>query len=215
MQLQRDIETIFEGKAFLQPLFYSYPGGLRFELSEGGSAVDQFLLALRKAITICTDIFVESTSMVVCLRTIRKANLFAHRELLSELRNAGISIPKVRFLWSHPTSPDDDFDDKDNLSWLYVSFEAPTSLLKNLLWCAFSTDLPIRPRPRNCSVYLFNLENRIMVWPYDDRGMDIVGPNHILLSQLYSKYHQNLLDYDREIMAATFEPPNPSFKRKK
>jgi hypothetical protein len=41
MQLQKEIEAIFEGKAFLRPLFYSYPGGLRFELSEGGSAIEE------------------------------------------------------------------------------------------------------------------------------------------------------------------------------
>ena len=46
MDLKHEIETIFEGRAFLRPLFYNYPGGLRFELAEGGTAIEQFLLAL-------------------------------------------------------------------------------------------------------------------------------------------------------------------------
>lgn len=208
MQLQREIEVIFEGKAFLRPLFYSYPGGLRFELSEGGSAIEQFLLALRKAATICADIFPADRPMVVCLRLIAQTNLFANRELLSELRAAGISIPRARCLWSEAASPDDDFDNEDNLSWLHIAFEAPASLLQNFLWCAFSTDFGcIRPQP-HCLIYLFNLNSRVMVWPYDDRGMDVVGPNHALLSHIYFKHYQNLLDYDRETMVATFEPSN-------
>jgi len=37
MNLELEIESIFEGKAFFRPLFYSYPGGLRFALSETGA----------------------------------------------------------------------------------------------------------------------------------------------------------------------------------
>lgn len=209
MRFRSEIESIFEGKAFLRPLFYSYPGGLRFELSEGGSAIEQFLLALRKATTICADIFPVGKPITVCLRAFGKPNLFAYRNLLSELRLAGISIPRSRCLWLVAPSPDDDFDDEDDISWLHIAFEARTSLLQNLLWSAFATDLgSIRPRPR-CDIYLFNLSDKVMVWPYDDRGMDVVGPNHLLLSQIYSKHSQYLLDYDRQTMAATFEPSNP------
>ncbi len=208
--MRSEIERVFEGKAFMRPLFYSYPGGLRFELSEGGSAIERFLLALRKAATICADIFPANRPMVVCLRAIAKPNHFAHRELLSELRGAGISFPRARCLWLEAASPDDDFDYEDNVSWLHVAFEAPASLLQNFLWCAFATDFgSIRPHPR-CNIYLFNLNSRVMVWPYDDRGMDVVGPNHMLLSHLYVKHHQNLLDHDRQTIAATFEPSNPS-----
>jgi hypothetical protein len=209
MRLRSEIESIFEGKAFLRPLFYSYPGGLRFELSEGSSAIEQFLLALRKATTICADIFPVGKPITVCLRAFGKPNLFAYRKLLSELRAAGISIPRSRCLWLVAPSPDDDFDDEDDIFWLHIAFEAPASLLQNLLWSAFATDFgSIRPRPR-CNIYLFNLSDKVMVWPYDDRGMDVVGPNHLLLSQIYSKHSQYLLDYDRQTMAATFEPSNP------
>lgn len=83
MNLRSEIETIFDGKAFLRPLFYSYPGGLRFELSEGGFAIDRFLLALRKATTICADIFHPDGPVTVCVRAIGNPNLFAHRNMLS------------------------------------------------------------------------------------------------------------------------------------
>lgn len=43
-----------------------------------------------------------------------------------------------------------------------------------------------------------------MVFPYDDRGMDVVGPNKNLLLQLYRQHHPYLLDYDRDAMDATF-----------
>jgi hypothetical protein len=61
----------------------------------------------------------------------------------------------------------------------------------------------IQPRA-NCAVYLFNLPKRVMVFPYDDRGMDVVGANTELLLQLYQRHHAWLLDHDRAAMEATF-----------
>nr|WP_279564018.1 DUF3885 domain-containing protein [Pseudomonas koreensis] len=46
-----------------------------------------------------------------------------------------------------------------------------------------------------------------MVFPYDDRGMDVVGPNKNLLLQLYRLHHTYLLDYDRHTMDTTFSGP--------
>nr|WP_259641718.1 DUF3885 domain-containing protein [Pseudomonas salomonii] len=43
-----------------------------------------------------------------------------------------------------------------------------------------------------------------MIFPYDDRGMDVVGPNTDLLLQLYRHHHAYLLDYDRPVMDITF-----------
>lgn len=46
-----------------------------------------------------------------------------------------------------------------------------------------------------------------MVFPYDDRGMDVAGPNKDLLSQLYHQHNIYLLDYDRCAMDNTFAAP--------
>jgi hypothetical protein len=124
--------------------------------------------------------------------------------MLSQLHAAGISFPHSRCLWIEQVL-DEDIGEEDKLFWLNVAFEAPISLLQNLLWCALTVDFgSIRPRPR-CDVYLFSLEDRVMVFPYDDRGMDVVGPNHTLLAKLYQKHNQYLLDYDRHNMAGNFE----------
>jgi hypothetical protein len=66
--LRTQIEDTFYGKAFMRPLFYAYKQALRFELAEGGSAIEQFLCAMRKALTICEDIFATNDNLVVCLR---------------------------------------------------------------------------------------------------------------------------------------------------
>lgn len=205
VQLREAIDSIFEGKAFVRPLFYGYPGGLRFELSEGRGAIEQFLSGLRKAQQICADVFGKGMPVVVCLRVYHCGSAFSHRPMLRELQGADIHVPRTRCLWAEPIPTEHRHRDDGRQEWfLNLAFEAQPSQLDNLLWCALSRDFPaIRPRPE-CDVYLFNLQDKVMVLPYDSRGMDIVGPNHALLEKLYERHRQHLLPYDLETMKATF-----------
>jgi hypothetical protein len=206
VDLHSEIEKVFGGKAFARPLFYAYGGGLRFALSEGGGTIDQFLLAIRKAHEICSDIF-DAPSMVACLRVRSEGSAFGHREVLRELSSAGITIPRAKSVWVETVPPGDQFDPLIEEWVVSVAFDAPATSLQSLLWCAFAGDFgSIRPRPM-CDVYLFELAKGVMVLPYDDRGMDVVGPNHVLLRDLYRRHHRYLLEYDRASVERTFGLP--------
>jgi len=145
-------------------------------------------------------VFDETRVLTVCLRCyVDNENRFAYRSLLTELRAAGIVLPKRRELWLETANEAD---------LLNLAFELPISLIQNLLWCALVSDFgSIRPHPQ-CLVYLFDLETGLLVWPYDDRGMDVVGPNRKKLATLYHKYSSYLLDYDRAKMDETFGANN-------
>lgn len=204
MNLELEIERVFGGKAFVRPLFYSYPGGLRFALSETGGVIKQFLSALQKSTKICSDVFVGETALVACLRIHSGSNRFAHRAAIHALRSAGIDIPTERSVWSEEIDPAEWYCENDPEYWINVAFEAPVNLLQAFLWCALAKDFAvIQPKPI-CDFYLFNLKKRVMIFPYDDRGMDVVGPNTDLLLQLYRYHHAYLLDYDRPVMDITF-----------
>ena len=87
-----------------------------------------------------------------------------------------------------------------------MAFELPLAKLQNLLWCALAGDFgPLHPNP-HCLVYLLNIEKEIIIHPYDDRGMDIIGGNFSELRDLYKKYNSWLLGYDLEVMNTTFSP---------
>jgi hypothetical protein len=45
-------------------------------------------------------------------------------------------------------------------------------------------------------VYIFDLDNGILAHPYDDRGMDVIGPNKVILKNLYETQKKFLLDHD-------------------
>jgi hypothetical protein len=204
MRTQEAIEQIFGVRACSHALFYQRPGGLRFALSEGQSPLDQVLLALRIATAICTDLFEGSPTLTVCLRQFASPNPLSFRTTLRELAQAGIRIPREHDIWIEPTPPEDRFEDDTESWWLNVAFEISTAKLQNLLWCAIVSDFgSLHPNPQ-CRVYLVNLAEKVMAHPYDDRGMDVLGPNHALLAMLYARHNHRLLDYDRATMDATF-----------
>lgn len=202
------IEATFKGRAFLRPLFYSYPGGLRFELAEGGDAINRFLTAHRKALEVCRDVFANERQITVCLRAYwLESSRFAYRSTFRELSAAAVQIPSSRSIWAEEEPTRAATDGLPEFS-IFVAFSVPVALLANLLWCALASDFgSIRPRPL-CTVYLFNLSAGVVVLPYDDRGMDVVGPNSDVLSKLYQKHGAYLLDHDRAAMRAAFESPS-------
>jgi hypothetical protein len=208
MKLRRKIQEIV-GSTYRDALFYTFPGGLRFELSEGGSPLDQVLVALRKATVICDDVFAGEERILVHLQAFAPASRFRLRAKLRELRLAGVIIPKVRDAWLGKAEEDETEDDDNdgNRYWINCAFEVPAAKLQNLLWCAFTTDFgPLRPNP-NCRVYLLNTNKGIVVHPYDDRGMDVIGRRTSLLAEMYERHNDLLLDYDIEAMHQTFTRP--------
>ena len=125
--------------------------------------------------------------------------------MLRALREAGIYPASDKEHWSERDEElceDEEFADS---VWHHIAFKIPCEYLLNALWCALSADFGscLKPNPM-AGIYLFNLDKGVMVFPYDDRGMDVVGPNKSLLKMLYDQFDHYLLDYDREAMDAEF-----------
>lgn len=206
MNIRDRIESIFSGKAFDRPLFYNYSQGLRFELSEGGTSIEQFLQAINKATEICRDIF-SGDEILVCLRSHHSKNYayFAYRKEIDTIYQLGIKIPSQRCLWMEEIPVADRWNAQDKEWWINLAFYVSSSQLQNILWSPLAQDFTsILPQLR-CLVYLFDLDRGLIVFPYDDRGMDVVGNDLNFLARLYQKYNHYLLGYDREKMDRHFQ----------
>jgi hypothetical protein len=204
MNIRSQIETKFDGKAFKRPLFYNFEGGLRFELSEGGNYLNQFLTAHRKGMEVCSQIFNGCENITICIRVYGGKTLLSSLSILKSLREVGLYPVSGKEHWSEFDEEWHGDEDYAESLWHYIAFQAPSESLVNALWCALASDFGyIEPSPM-ADVYLFNLDKEVMVFPYDDRGMDIVGPNKPFLKEQYEKFSCYLLDYDREAMDAVF-----------
>jgi Domain of unknown function (DUF3885) len=203
MNFRREIQEII-GNTYRDALFYNFPGGLRFELSEGGSPLDQVLVALRKATVICDDIFGGEEWILLHLQAFVPVSRFRLRAKIRELQLAGVIIPKVRDVWLEKAEENETEEDDDDGYWINCAFEVSVAKLQNLLWCAFTADFgPLHPNP-NCRVYLLNTNMGIVVHPYDDRGMDVISQSTSALAGLYERHNDLLFDYDMEAMRETF-----------
>ncbi|OFA04252.1 DUF3885 domain-containing protein [Duganella sp. HH101] len=204
MNLKRKIEEIVGGP-YRFALFYNFANGLRFELSEDGSPLDQVLTALRKATVICDDVFGKEEKILVHLQAFAPASQFGLRNMIRELHVAGIVIPEARDVWIKAEDQTHAEDGDESRYWVNCAFEVPRAKLQNLLWCAVTTDFgpSLRPNP-HCRVYLINTNQGIVAHPYDDRGMDVISRSTSVLVGLYEKHNDLLLDYDREAMSQTF-----------
>jgi hypothetical protein len=214
MMSHRDlIAQVFGPGACGNALFYDGPGGLRFEMSEGGAPLDQVLTALRKATEILEFVFCGREVILICLRRHMGTGPFSLRRPLRELALAGIPIPEQREIWVESVPLDERWDENVEEWNAFVAFEFPMARLQSLLWCAFATDFgSFRPNPQ-CSFYLMDIERCLLAHPYDDRGMDLIGENHELLSQVYFRFNSMLLDHDRATMDKTFKLDHTLFQR--
>ena len=76
-------------------------------------------------------------------------------------------------------------------------------VVKNVLWGALAQDLGIRPRIVG-KMHLVNLNKKVLIHPYDDRGVDIYSPDNKFMGNLFKKYNGYLLDYDRAKMNSVY-----------
>lgn len=204
MRFKKLIQGIVGG-SYRYALFYNFPGGLRFDLSEGGSPLDQALTALRRATAICDDVFCEEGTVLVHLKAFAPSSRFGLRKTLRELRIAGIVVPQFRDVWLEAEDQTDEDDDDQNDDWVNCAFEVLKTKLQNLLWCAIAIDFgsSLSPNP-HCQVYLLNPNEGIVVHPYDNRGMDVICRRPSALAGLYERHKDLLLEYDMEAMRRTF-----------
>lgn len=191
--IKKSIESVFGQKALCHALFYENEGGLRFELSEGNSYTEMFFQAYTKASKILAAVFDEQEDVHACLGFYSGETLLSSLSVFRGIQDCQISIPKSECeIWQC-------IDTKEELLRTYIAFPVQKGYISKLLWSALAADLGIKPSA-NCDVYLFSIKQGVLAHPYDDRGMDLIGSNRVLLQSLFNKYRHYLLEYDMAVM---------------
>ena len=197
VSIKQQIENTFGDKSLDHALFYNHEGSLRFELSLGPSYVEMFLQAYEKAKKIIDFTFSKSNSLCVCLAFVCEGRFISSLSTFRSLRDCQIEIPSHYEAWQK-SYPDDEY------TRTFIAFQVDNSELPKFLWGTFANELGIRPRSK-CKLYIYDTDLGVMAHPYDDRGMDLIGPNKSLLKSVYDDFGSYLLDYDRAEMDRFFK----------
>ena len=204
-KLREKIFKAFTNKIFHIPLFYKYKGGIRFELSDDNCSIRQFLTAFEKSKPIINKIIGANSEITVCLRARLEFPIFKNRWKLKHLKNAGVTLGKNRDIWIEEIKDIDLLDSDGKNFWVYIAFHTPVIFIDNFMWCALSNDLGvIKPAP-GVMVYFFDIDRGIAIYPYDARGMDVVGNNHNFLRKIYDEFKENIFHYDAAKISSVFE----------
>jgi hypothetical protein len=203
------MDAAFGWRAFPDALFYHAPFGLRFELG-GDIAAEplRFMQALDRAKAVAAALFSGSDTLtaIVSIYGQRRAT---RRHSIAMQQLAGIGF-------SHPFGPavkvpqnDQDYIDHFGCDlfryWYAAPFSNDEASISALLWASVAHEMDIQPKARWIdTIHIADLQNRLALTVYDDRGMDVIGPSGPLLSSLYRKFNPWLLDYDRAAMDAKF-----------
>lgn len=196
MSLQH-INDLFGPAALGHALFYSHSPALRFELAGGDVAVDRFSQAYDRARQIAHAAFSRSEHLTVVLACYR-VNGNEQAAMLRAARSCGVDVPAVR---DKATREPDDGATAPARS--LIAFEVKPEVVPRLLWGALAQELGIRPRLSG-DLYVADLARGVLLHPYDDRGMDVVGLGTDVLAELYACFPDWLLEYDLERMNGFF-----------
>lgn len=199
------LHAVFGAQAFALGLFYANEPALRFELSREGHWIDLFEQAWDRARPIADHALGDASELVVVLSSLVGDSPSQNRALFRALRACGVRMGRRRAWWTEPFQ--DDWMEQPETRF-FAAFACGREALHRLLWGALATDLSVRPR---LTGYLFIADpaRGIVVHPYDDRGMDVIGPRGALLD-LYHRFNDDLLEYDRPRMDAFFASAGPS-----
>lgn len=194
------LHRVFGPDAFALPLFYGHAPALRFELSLHGHRLDQFAQAWDRGREIVDHVFGDARELVAVVSWFADGPLIRSRDVFRSLRACGVRTARPRACWREPY--EDEWLDQPEVR-AFVAFTCERDALHRLLWGALAADLGIEPR-LGADLFVADPARGILVHPYDDRGMDVIGPNRALLAELYRRFNGCLLDYDRERMEGFF-----------
>ena len=196
--IKQALET-FARSAFDHNLFANNETAIRFELALGDTRIERFDTALHRASTVAKDVFQHSERLCVCLMYYGESFVEAKSSFRS-LKDCEVTINRPYAIDRQQI--DDDFGGETQTR---IFFESDLGSVYRMIWGTVARELGVRPC-LGFNLYIFDPDLRILMHPYDDRGMDILGPNRERMSEIYAKYRDWLLDYNIAEMRERYGP---------
>ncbi|GAB1361730.1 DUF3885 domain-containing protein [Rhodobacter sp.] len=191
------------------PLFYEARFALRFDL--GGAhkmGIARFTQAIDRARAVASLLFADSDVLTVAVPYFgRRAASPVPAIIKRALNETGFSgtIESTRRM--PPRDENDAENDAEGLHRHLCVLEMsnrPDQVLP-FIWASVANEMPIEPRFCCLSrAYVMDLKQGLILYPYDDRGMDVVARDPVLLRPCYDQFGDWLLDHDRIQMDAIF-----------
>lgn len=182
-------------------LFYQFQHALRFELGIGSNRLSQTISAFDRSRMITKSlIFPDFRETYAVFRTTNEAGAKRQNQRFFKTLKNYMKLARTDINHCGVTPYPDDSD--LCCHWYAVKLREQSDI-DSLLWFPASAEMGFEPQLW-ANIYLLNRNKKILIHPYDDRGMDVISMDKATLLPLYHQYNEWLLDYDRARMVETF-----------
>lgn len=189
-----------------EPLFYEHDYALRFEL--GGEDVSteypirRFIQAHARAVRIAKAAF--SKSARVWLLTCDYGGEKPRKKHLKPFGEIGIRKRHFDYLGAVKCAGDPELCDEITHCHWHAKDIWDRRHLDEALWLTLGAELGVRPTYQG-PLYVVDFNRNIVLFPYDDRGMDLVALERAPLERVYHAHSEWLLEWNREEIDAVFQ----------
>lgn len=190
-------------------LFYSWEMGIRFELGVDYNPEDERSFYLQgvyqRAITLFKSLHALSDELYIVVDVDDYADGTKHT---SKIFTRYIKEKSIRNRLKQKTIPyifpEDDEEGRYKTHRFALACKTSDIKYIPMLKAICNQDMGIRPRIFD-SVYFINVNKKTIFHVYDDRGCDVVTTTTETLRDIYEKYNDWILDYDRNEIDKIFK----------
>ncbi|MFL2105829.1 DUF3885 domain-containing protein [Desemzia sp. FAM 23991] len=194
------------------PLFYNWGIGIRFELGLEkewffDSSNNLYVLGCyNRAITLFESLHSPTDDIFVVMDM---NNFDVRKKLKRQLQNFSPYIKKSLFYsLKHQELPfifpEDDEDGTRKTNRFTLTCKTMDLNHVALLKAVCNQDLGFNPSISH-NVYVINIQKKTIFHTYDDRGCDVLATSPAAIKEIYTKYSDWILDYDRVEIDKLFE----------
>ncbi len=210
MSLHRYLNENFHGFNLERPLFYMWPIGIRFALfSRGGEQFTSYSSGVYneeyfnevnyRAQELFKSVFdIEDDIYIVYeIPVCKRGKIYKSNYIFKQIEDLDYS--RIEYITTNVPN---------YTAYAYKRAVIKTNVGKinyqNILKAVANTDFGDRSQVVKGSVYFINETKNIILFMYDDRGLDIIANNKASLETVYKSYSDWILDYDRDSVDALF-----------
>jgi hypothetical protein len=203
------LQLHYPGLKLRAPLFYLWPVGLRFDLQADFSASDDayFQEVAYRAALLFEEIF-QPDDPVLVVHQLWGGKRLRIRRTAYLLRQ--LMLPKSALVFQKIGNPYPQSFQLGRWNRVCATTTAGKIPQASILGAISNQHFPSRKPVIHGDTYLLNQRTGIVFHMYDDRGIDIIGPNAEILRPIYNRQAVLLLEYDRKKMDAVFAADSSS-----
>ncbi|OLS40114.1 DUF3885 domain-containing protein [Bacillus sp. MRMR6] len=212
MYLDDYMSEFFPSLVLRPPLFYNWDIGIRFELGvewsrEYISANNPYLQGVyHRAVTLFKALHSpdEELFVVVDVNDFGDGKAYQHKgRILSPYVCEKALLFQLKHTKMPYVFPEDDEDGKYKTHRFALTCKTSDLKYIPLLKAVCNQDLGIQPSIFH-RIYFINMNKKTIFHVYDDRGCDILATSPESIREVYQRYSDWILDYDREDIEKVF-----------